>query len=129
MLGIPAYGVCSLDAIAAACAEQGELLVVTDARRKEVYWARYRHSRRVTDPAVTRPAEVDTSGVAAVAGSGVDAYDFGLPVIDVRYPPALEVVRCASDRIREGAPSDPLTPLYLRRPDAVANLTPKQVTQ
>ena len=39
VLGIPAYGVCSLDALAD---EPGELLVATDARRKEVYWARYR---------------------------------------------------------------------------------------
>ncbi|MGC1208103.1 MAG: tRNA (adenosine(37)-N6)-threonylcarbamoyltransferase complex dimerization subunit type 1 TsaB, partial [Ornithinimicrobium sp.] len=47
-LGIPVVGVCSLDAIATQAArgvatQRGwpELLVATDARRKEVYWARY----------------------------------------------------------------------------------------
>ena len=45
-LGIPVYGVCSLDAIGVDTA--GEVLVVTDARRREVYWARYRdgHAHR-----------------------------------------------------------------------------------
>lgn len=45
-LGIPAYGVCSLDAIAYDVAVTSgadeDVLVVTDARRREVYWARYR---------------------------------------------------------------------------------------
>ncbi len=39
-LGIPVYGVGSLDAIAADAQDEGELIVVTDARRREVYWAR-----------------------------------------------------------------------------------------
>ena len=45
VLGLPVHGVCSLDVIAAAtslAAVPGrEFLVATDARRKEVYWARY----------------------------------------------------------------------------------------
>ena len=43
-LGVPVHGVCSLDAIAADVAARprpGPLLVVTDARRREVYWAAY----------------------------------------------------------------------------------------
>ena len=39
-LDIPVYGVCSLDAIGGQTT--GEVLVITDARRREVYWARYR---------------------------------------------------------------------------------------
>lgn len=35
-LGIPVYGVCSLDAIGGQTI--GDTLVVTDARRREVYW-------------------------------------------------------------------------------------------
>ncbi len=41
---IPVHGVCSLDVLARAAAPlvaHGEFLVATDARRKEVYWARY----------------------------------------------------------------------------------------
>ena len=36
----------------------GEVLVVTDARRREVYWARYRDGVRVDGPAVNAPADV-----------------------------------------------------------------------
>ena len=46
-LGIPTYGICSLDAIAAVHADAADLLVATDARRKEIYWARLR--RRSAD--------------------------------------------------------------------------------
>ena len=41
VLGLPVTGVCSLDIIAAAVRPGREFLVATDARRKEVYWARY----------------------------------------------------------------------------------------
>lgn len=36
---VPVHGVCSLDALGA---EHGDVTVVADARRKEIYWARYR---------------------------------------------------------------------------------------
>ena len=49
-LDIPVHPVCSLDAIAAHTT--GEVLVVTDARRREVYWARYRDAVRTDGPAV-----------------------------------------------------------------------------
>ena len=56
VLDVPVYGLCSLDIIAAsaAAAHPGrEFLVATDARRKEVYWARYDQAgRRVTGPGV-----------------------------------------------------------------------------
>ena len=55
-LGIPVHGVCSLDAIGIGTA--GDALVVTDARRREVYWARYRDGVRVAGPAVNAPADV-----------------------------------------------------------------------
>ncbi|MFT4088976.1 MAG: tRNA (adenosine(37)-N6)-threonylcarbamoyltransferase complex dimerization subunit type 1 TsaB, partial [Gordonia sp. (in: high G+C Gram-positive bacteria)] len=54
-LGVPAYGVCSLDAIAARVPGAGEVLVVTDARRREVYWARYADGARVGGPDVCAP--------------------------------------------------------------------------
>ena len=57
VLGIPVYGVCSLDVIAAATVLAtplgGEFLVATDARRKEVYWACYDAAgRRLQGPSV-----------------------------------------------------------------------------
>src|SRR5690349_18865994 len=75
-LGVPVRGVCSLDAIAVGTA--GEVLVVTDARRREVYWARYRDGVRVDGPAVNAAADVPAGG-AAVAGSPEHAALFDLP--------------------------------------------------
>src|ERR1700731_4405484 len=77
-LGIPVYGVCSLDAIGGQTT--GETLVVTDARRREGYWARYCDGIRTGGPAVSAPAAVDPGIAEAVAGSPEHAALFGLPV-------------------------------------------------
>lgn len=128
-LGIPAYGVCSLDGIAAAAQHKGELLVMTDARRKEVYWARYdARGVRVDGPNVSKPADVRVDG-AALVGAGARLYFPELTVLDHDHPAPADLVGPALDRIRTGATSDPLTPLYLRRPDAVVPGTAKAVTQ
>ncbi len=55
-LGVPAYGVCSLDALAYGTA--GRVLAATDARRREIYFAVYADGVRLAGPAVDRPAEV-----------------------------------------------------------------------
>jgi tRNA threonylcarbamoyl adenosine modification protein YeaZ len=73
-LGIPAYGVCSLDAIGDLARDEPELLVVTDARRKEVYWARYTHGARTDGPHVSKPADVLFDGVTALAGAANEMY-------------------------------------------------------
>ena len=60
-------------ALAYASGVEGPFVVATDARRKEVYWARYEGPRaRVTDPAVDRPGAIadEVAGVPAV-GAGV----------------------------------------------------------
>lgn len=112
-LGIPVFGVCSLDGIGGATT--GEVLVVTDARRREVYWARYRDGVRVDGPAVAAPADVPLAGASAVAGSPEHAGSFGQPVIGPEYPSAASLVVAAGDLDVQPAP---LVPLYLRRPDA-----------
>lgn len=112
-LGIPVHGVCSLDAIGVDTS--GDALVVTDARRREVYWARYRDGVRTAGPCVDAPADVPYDGAAAVAGSPQHAEMFPLPRLDPTYPTPLGLVRCVPDW---GAPPKPLVPLYLRRPDA-----------
>jgi tRNA threonylcarbamoyl adenosine modification protein YeaZ len=113
-LGIPTYGVCSLDAFAYGVA--GPLLVATDARRKELYWARYEDGVRIDGPVVTSPAEVPALDGKA-AGEGAQRV-LGLPV-DVLYPPPAGLAALAAERVLANAPSESLTPLYLRRPDAV----------
>jgi tRNA threonylcarbamoyl adenosine modification protein YeaZ len=110
-LGIPVYGVCSLDAIGIDTA--GDVLVVTDARRREVYWARYRDGLRTEGPAVNAPADVQADA-AAVAGSPEHAAMFALPRQPAVYPTASGLVRV----VDWASPPQPLVPLYLRRPDA-----------
>jgi tRNA threonylcarbamoyl adenosine modification protein YeaZ len=135
-LAIPAYGVCTLDALGwlsatlpgatlpgAALPGGGRVLVATDARRHEVYWAQYRDGHRLAGPAVARPSDVDTTGVDLALGDGAVRYAevLGVPVRDEpRYPPAAGLAALAAARVLAKAPGEPLTPLYLRRPDAVA---------
>ncbi len=128
-LGIPAYGVCSLDALAAAV-DADSLLVATDARRREVYWGRYVGGIRVEGPSVDKPAELSTVDVQAMTGAGARLYAdvLGLPLLDIDYPDLASLVRLAASKIRSRAPGDALTPLYLRRPDAVVPGTAKAVT-
>lgn len=118
-LGLPVHGVCSLDAIAADVAEGGSLLVVTDARRREIYWARYRNGVRTEGPGVLAPALVELDGVDSVAGSASHAAAFGLPVHDVHAPSPAGLVAAAAADIASGVAPAPLVPLYLRRPDAL----------
>ncbi|KZF01392.1 MULTISPECIES: tRNA (adenosine(37)-N6)-threonylcarbamoyltransferase complex dimerization subunit type 1 TsaB, partial [unclassified Rhodococcus (in: high G+C Gram-positive bacteria)] len=117
-LGLPVFGVCSLDAIASDVSEPGSLLVVTDARRREIYWARYEAGVRVAGPDVVAPAELDRVGVDAVAGSAPHAAAFELPVHDVQAPSPAGLVAVAAADIGSGIVPGPLVPLYLRRPDA-----------
>ena len=114
-LGIPVYGVCSLDAIAAGTT--GEVLVVTDARRREVYWARYCDGVRVDGPAVNAATDVPAgaAGLVGVAGSPEHAALFDLPRLAPVSPSATGLVAAVADWDTE---PEPLVPLYLRRPDA-----------
>ena len=98
-LDIPVYGVCSLDAIAHGTS--GDVVVVTDARRKEVYWARYADGARTAGPGVLKPADLELDGARQVEGSPA--------------PGSLVAVA----RPMFGTEPQPLVPLYLRRPDAV----------
>ena len=112
-LDLPVYGVCSLDAIGVLTT--GEVLVVTDARRREVYWARYRDGVRINGPDVAAPADVPLDGAEAVAGSPEHAALFALPVTGSAYPTSAGLVAAVADWTEHPAP---LVPLYLRRPDA-----------
>lgn len=99
-------------------------LVVTDARRREVYWAAYdaRH-RRVGGPHVQRPAdlaarlgELGGPQVACGAGAAMYADVLGLPVVGPEYPTVAGLVAAATGLL--GDEPAPLVPMYLRRPDA-----------
>jgi tRNA A37 threonylcarbamoyladenosine modification protein TsaB len=90
---IPVRGVCSLDAIAAQVTEK-DFIITVDARRKEVYWARYKDGARVGEAAVDFPADVS-----------------GAPIHADLFPNMVALVNL---------PGNITEPMYLRRPDAVA---------
>ncbi|QLQ11415.1 MAG: tRNA (adenosine(37)-N6)-threonylcarbamoyltransferase complex dimerization subunit type 1 TsaB [Nocardioidaceae bacterium] len=124
-LEIPAYGVCSLDAIAAACAERGPLVATADARRKELFWAAYEDGRRIGEPQVSKPADIDLAG-RPVAGVAHELYPEIFPhVLAPAYPRAADLAQLVSTESTELL--DP-EPIYLRRPDAVAPGQPKKVS-
>lgn len=141
-LDIPVLGVPSVDALAAqAVSDLGldpddEILVATDARRKEVYWGRYRVVAGegpygvplvdlVAGPDVARAATVAETWAAAtsatrtvVVGEGAARYPDDLPPDDAAplLPDATVLARLAL--ARRDAGTELLTePLYLRRPD------------
>jgi tRNA threonylcarbamoyl adenosine modification protein YeaZ len=142
-LGVPVYGVCTLDVIAAdavAAARGREFIVTTDARRREVYWARYDASgRRLDGPAVGFPADVAETAAASqgspaaqgvlAAGAGPLLYPgiLGEP-IEPSYPAAGTLARLAAQHVTAGAPATGAEPIYLRRPDARVPGPPKRVT-
>mgnify|MGYP000904892979 FL=1 len=128
--GAALHGVCSLDALAAAGPE-GEVLVATDARRKEVYWARYAVSpgsvRALSAPAVTKPAELAPQVRALpTVGRGPVLYPGLFPapvgVLDVS---AAALADLAVARLAAGEALADREPLYLRRPDAAPNVVAK----
>lgn len=122
-LGIPTYGVCTLDTLGAATS--GRALAATDARRREVYWAIYQDGRRVTDPSVDKPAELaallSREHVLQGVGEGTQRYAdvLGIAAAEPLYPPLELLVALAAERVHRKEKSETLTPLYLRRPDAV----------
>ncbi len=132
-LGIAVDGICTLDIIAAeACRYAGgrEFVVATDARRREVYWARYSaQGQRLTEPAVGLPALVPPGYPVAGEGPRLHAelaaagQTFG-----PRYPSAAQLAELAARHVADGIAPGPAEPLYLRRPDAREPGRPKRVT-
>lgn len=134
-LKIPTYGVCSLDAIGLPAATGDPVLAASDARRREIYWAVYDGAgQRLAGPEVSLPAEVAGQArewqVTVAVGDGAHRYadTLGLPLRDEpRYPLPEALAELAAERVRADAPGEVLTPLYLRRPDAVAATARKTV--
>jgi len=119
-LDVPVYAASSLDVIAAECLSlgvTGPFTVATDARRKEVYLATYAEDGvRLTGPDVVRPADAATD--QPVAGEGALLYPDAFPrPFGPTRPSAGWLARAVTEELVELM--DP-EPLYLRRPDAVA---------
>jgi tRNA threonylcarbamoyladenosine biosynthesis protein TsaB len=109
--GVPVDGVCALDALGA---EYGTCTVVTDARRKEVYWATYVDGFRTAGPEVAVPDDVRVSG--RVVGRGAALYPEVFANPTAADPNPAYLVRVA-EAARASGLELPTEPLYLRRPD------------
>ncbi len=132
-LGVRVDGVCTLDIIAAEArhaAAGREFLVATDARRREVYWARYSAAgERLCEPRVSLPAEVPPGYPVAGEGPRLHAELAAADeLFGPRYPAASQLAEIAARAIAADAPAGPAEPLYLRRPDAREPGRPKRVT-
>lgn len=136
VLGIPLYGLSSLDAIAhQAFAEAAggtgaggpqTVAVALDARRREVYHARYRREVggpivRSHDPAVSAPAAVAEQLRACdhLVGSGTGLYPELLPATSaLSHADAGHLIAMAAELLAQGADLSSTEPMYLREPDA-----------
>ena len=132
-LCIPVDGICTLDIIAAEArhaASGREFIVATDARRREVYWARYSAAgQRLSEPQVSLPATVPAGYPMAGEGPRLHAeLAAGSETIGPRYPSAAELAQIAADHVADGIPAGAPDARYLRRPDAREPGRPKRVT-
>ena len=149
-LDLPIGGVCSLDALAHRAhtlGMRGPLLVATDARRKEIYWAHYDLDGGPIvpgDPAVDKAAAVaEQLGDIPAVGRGARLYADVLhdatraaaaSAVDTSGDAALtgageaevlldvdaaDLAIVAHERVMAGERLLDTEPLYLRRPDAV----------
>ncbi|MFQ6485837.1 tRNA (adenosine(37)-N6)-threonylcarbamoyltransferase complex dimerization subunit type 1 TsaB [Brachybacterium epidermidis] len=142
VLGIPLHGVCSLDALAHQALAEADgaegadgnardlpertVAVALDARRREVYHARYRRLadgtvRRESGPAVAPPADVAAELTACdlLVGSGARLYPDLLPATsELVDADASHLIEVAALLHAQGADLTSTDPLYLRDPDA-----------
>lgn len=150
LAGVEAHGVYTLDVVAAqTLAEASEplheaseplrkafeplregFIAAIDARRKEVYWARYDATgTRVDGPHVSAPTDVAVGPVAG-PGAGIIAADQPDRVVLHELPVDAGVLATGW----AGLPDAGLEPLYLRQPDATVpgprktTLLPTQLT-
>lgn len=130
--GKPPVRVISHDAIAFRHYSGGAsapVLVVTDARRREVYWSAYSGVDdagipvRVGDPGLARP-----DALAEVV-PGFDAFTpLDATVADSHAVSAGALGMLAETMFSAGRPFASAEPLYLRSPDVTVSLGPKRVT-
>ncbi|MBU8866996.1 tRNA (adenosine(37)-N6)-threonylcarbamoyltransferase complex dimerization subunit type 1 TsaB [Paenarthrobacter aromaticivorans] len=123
----PLYGLMSLDAIALEVAEStaavSEFLVATDARRKEVYWARYVLEEGQLPQLIDGPHVGFASDLPElpVFGAGAGLYADVLRADEdfaETQPDAASLGQVALARLTAGQELLDSTPLYLRESDA-----------
>lgn len=133
--GLPAVGVCTLDALGLALskADDGDRdgLAVIDARRGQAFAALYSVAgERLWDPFVASPAELaarlgELDAAPLAAGSGAIRFRQELTSRGAAIPDDADPVHrvaarhiCASAEVATAAGDGRLEPIYLRPPDA-----------
>lgn len=147
--GVDAYGICSLDGLAAQLlAESGlasesdsdlaaagdepgagedvtepVLTAALDARRRELYWASYaRNGARIAGPHVTKPGELPAEYPVGGAGVSVRAEELAeaaIPVLAGTETTPVSASYLARAWHAAGMPANPPIARYLRESDAV----------
>lgn len=140
-LRIPVVGIGTLDLVAYPLRHtRRDVVAVVDARRREVFWARYRTVpgglERVGEEAVDPPhevvAELEAAGVEVLlAGDGAERYRDVFAGLDraeaagpeFAAPSALALLELAQGRLEREEFTSPraLVPVYLRESDAAIN--------
>lgn len=118
---IPVHGICSLDAVAHDFGKP--CVVVTNARRKELYWAQYADGR-VGEPQVALPLDLAASFPdAQFVGPGATLYPDVIsgPALGLRAGALAELFLAGKAQLL------PVSPMYLRAPDATEPGKPKTV--
>lgn len=118
---IPIHGICSLDAVAYDYAKP--CIVITDARRKELYFAEF-NDGRIGEPQVLKP-EVLAEKFAGFdfVGPGAQLYPEFISgqVLPLRAGALAQIFASGKAQVVE------VQPMYLRKPDAVEPTTRKSV--
>ena len=128
-LQIPVYGASTLDVLAFATKRAQPFGVVTDARRRELFWATYdRFDGRGSEPAVGAPesARSALAGLDVVCPPGTPEVD-GVHTQAGEEPSAVALCLLVLRRLAAGSGNDLPAPLYLRRPDVMPATAPKSV--
>lgn len=128
--GVPLRGIPSLDILARhyldGMSPHDDIVVVTDARRREVYWARYRSAGPDDVECLAGPDVASADSVAnrfrddevVFAGPGCDLYPQALPTSQAAKNVHVDIAsRIIRSRLAGGCNTFPTEPLYLRRPD------------
>lgn len=120
-LGVDVRGVCSLDVLAAqwwaSNPASSEFVICSDARRRELYWARYGANQqqpageRLEGPRVSTP---DALPALPVGGPGTDVHSMITAVPGAPTKLDAGMLAMVGARLADAG----IEPLYLRSPDA-----------
>ncbi|GAB3819906.1 hypothetical protein GCM10028820_24620 [Tessaracoccus terricola] len=121
LAGVEPHGVCSLDVLALQWGEAApeEFVIASDARRSELYWARYTSGARVGEPQVSAPGDLPE---LPVAGPVPEKFRTDLDW-DADGPVALDPAVMAARWQQLATAGD--EPYYLRPADATVGGPPK----